>query len=252
MPLRLAELWVYPVKSCRGVRLPAAMATARGLEGDRRWMLVDPAGRFVSQRTEPALALVGVALEGKGEGEGQGLRLEAPGRAPLVLPGRPTGSAREVEVWGSSTVGVGHAEGSAWFSAYLGREVALVHQPDEARRATSRGGGEVGFADGYPYLLLGRASVEDLDARIAAGGGRPVGMGRFRPNLVVEGAAPYAEDRWAALRVGSLRFRGVKRCERCVLTTVDPATAEKGKEPLRTLARYRRAGGKVWLGTGKA
>jgi uncharacterized protein YcbX len=130
----------------------------------------------------------------------------------------------------------------------LDDEVSLLYMPDSERRAVNpnraRPGDIVSFADAYPLLLISEASLAALNQRLDA----PVEMRRFRPNLVISGCEPYAEDGFSALSIGPLTFRGVKRCERCVVTTVDPATAEQGKEPLRTLARYRQSEGKVWFG----
>ncbi len=151
-------------------------------------------------------------------------------------------------MWDSSGHALRHPEGSRWFSEFLGDEVSLLYMPDEERRAVTpkraRPSDIVSFADAYPLLLVSEASLSDLNRRLST----PLDMRRFRPNLVVSGCEPYAEDAISTLRIGSVSFRAVKRCERCVVTTVDPDTAERGHEPLRTLARYRSAEGKVWFG----
>lgn len=241
--LRLASIHLYPVKACRGISVPRAEVADRGLEGDRRWMIVDAGDCFVSQRQDPRLALVDVALEP------DAIRLGAPGLAPLLVPRRlETGPARQVQVWRHTARALEDMDGSAWISAYLGAPHRLVYMPDDHRRPVDpdfAGEGHiVGFADGYPFLLITQASLDDLNARLA----EPIEMRRFRPNLVVEGAAPFAEDGWARLRIGELLFRGVKPCDRCTVTTVDPDTGTRGPEPLRTLSTYRKDGNKVLFG----
>lgn len=200
-------------------------------------MLVDDRGRFLSQREQPALCRVDVELEG----DGYVLRVD--GRS-LWIPEVHRGERAAVTIWEATVPACVHADGSRFFSSWLGRDVRLVCCAEDAQRRTELGAGEVAFADGYPFLLIGAASLADLNARLE----RPLAMERFRPNLVVDGARPYAEDTWARLRIGALSFRGVKRCERCVVTTIDPDTARRGPEPLRTLASYRRQDGKVWFG----
>ncbi len=235
--VKLSAITVYPVKALRGVPLEEGEVHSRGFRHDRRWMLVDASGRFVSQREEPSLCRVEVGIEGGG------YTLRVDGRVAWI-PEVHEGDRVHVTLWEASIEGCVHVEGSRFFSRWLDRELRLVCFPDDTTRRTNLGDGEVAFADGYPYLLVGAASLDDLNARLQ----RPVSMERFRPNLVVEGGAAYEEDEWTRLRIGELTFRGVKRCERCVVTTVDPATARKGQEPLRTLATYRRQDGKVWFG----
>lgn len=250
MPVTLTALHVYPVKGCRGLAPAAAWAGARGLEGDRRWMVVDGAGRFVSQRTRPRLAVVAP------EPAAGALVLRAPGRGPLVVPlgpdGGPAGggAALPVTVW-RDTVAARDAGAAAadWFGALLGEPARLVFMPDEARRAVdpvyATPDDVVSFADGFPWLLISEASLADLNARLP----RPLPMDRFRPNLVVAGCAPYAEDGWRTVKIGEAVFRVVKPCARCTVTTVDQETGEAdGPEPLRTLAGYRRVGDGVMFG----
>jgi uncharacterized protein YcbX len=223
--VRLAALTRYPIKSCRGIAVDRARVSRRGIEDDRRWMIVDPEGSFVTQREEARLALVDVALEGSA------LRLAAPEMPALEIPARlREGARREVVVWRSTVDAIPCAEAGAWMSRFLGRDVAVVYMPDDVRRELdpdfARAGDHVSFADGYPLLLASESSLDDLCARLP----EPVPMSRFRPNVVVEGLAPWAED------------------ERCVVVTIDPETAVAGKEPLRTLATFRRRDGKVLFG----
>jgi uncharacterized protein YcbX len=239
----VSALYVYPVKSCRGVRVEQWPIAERGFAADRRWMLVDRSGRFVTQRELPSLSLVETSLT-RDE-----MELGAPGLQSLTLPlALSDGAPRTVRVWRDETLGLVHPEGSAWFSSYLGTAHELVYMPDSQRRRVnperSRPNDIVSFADGYPFLLISEASLADLNARLE----RPITMERFRPNIVVSGTEPYAEDSYARVRLGEISFRGPKRCERCVVTTIDPQTGEAGKEPLRTLAKYRLADQKVWFG----
>jgi uncharacterized protein YcbX len=241
--LRVSAIFVYPLKACRGISVSSADVVERGFEGDRRWMIVDAADEFVTQRERPELAVVETRLAG------DAIDLVAPGLPPLAVPRRhEAGPSRTVRVWRHWGHAVEHEAGSAWFSRLLGDTHRLVYMPDDHLRRVNpdRAGHDhfVSFADGYPFLLVGRASLDDLNARLAA----PVEIERFRPNLVVDGGAPYAEDGWARLAIGRLRFRGVKRCDRCAVTTVDPRTGVRGHEPLRTLATYRKQDGKVWFG----
>jgi len=249
MPLTLSALYIYPIKSLRGIAVSSAAVTDRGLHLDRRWMLVDAAGRFMSQRQTPRMALVSVAVR-----DGF-LGLEAPGMEPLQVPlEAPEAEPVEVEVWRdrceARTVG---ASFDRWFSRFLGQDCRLVQMPDESMRPVdpiyaAHPDDHVSFADGYPFLLISQGSLDDLNRRLVERGAAPVDMIRFRPNLVVEGAEPYAEDQWKRLRIGATEFRLVKPCSRCVIPTVDLATGEKGREPLATLTQYRRRDNKVFFG----
>jgi MOSC domain-containing protein len=236
-------LFIYPVKSCAGIAVAAARVTERGLEHDRRWMVADERGLFLSQRTEPEMALVRTAI-----GAG-GLELSREGLDALALPFvYDVGARVEVEVWGDPVLAVRHDEGSAWFSRALGRPVQLVCMPDDARRPVepdyAREGDIVSFADGFPLLVANRASLEAMEQD----GGAPIDMRRFRPNLVVSGAPAWAEDGWATLAVGGVYLRMPKPCARCSIPGVDPDTAAITKEPLRTLARLRTRDHKTWFG----
>jgi uncharacterized protein YcbX len=239
----VSALYVYPIKACRGVRVEEWPVVARGFDADRRWMIVDEAGRFVTQREVPRLALVKTAFDGGS------IRLEAPGLPPLILPrSYEAGTARPVQVWSDQSLGCAHPEGSAWFSAFLAETHELVYMPDAHHRqvnpARARPGDIVSFADGYPFLLISDASLDDLNRRLDM----PLPMERFRPNIVIGGTKPFAEDEFGHVRLGEISFRGVKHCDRCSVTTVDLETGERGKEPLRTLATFRLWDSKVWFG----
>jgi uncharacterized protein len=247
--LRLTGITRYPIKSCRGHRVNEAVVEPWGLAGDRRWMLVDDRGRVVTAREHPQLVLV------TPEFTADGLLVSAPGADPLQVRTPQDASLWKVEVFSSVVAACpAAAEAHAWFSMVVGVPVRLVYLDDPTRRrpdpAYSHAEDRVSFADGYPVLLAAEESLAALNDLIVAGprtGEEPVSMTRFRPNLVVAGAHAWAEDGWRVLRIGEARFRAVKGCSRCVLTTVDPATAATGKEPLATLVRHRRWDGKSWF-----
>jgi uncharacterized protein YcbX len=237
--LRLSALYRYPLKSGKGEPLQQITLDKLGLDGDRRWMLVDEAsGRFLTQRAVPEMSQLSALWNAAG-----GLTLSAPGRSPIDVP-LPTDEAelRGVTIW-RDTLHVPDAgdEAGAWLSEFIGKPTRLVQVPVERARTTQAGYGKdddrVGFADGFPLLLIGQASLDDLSSRV----GRPLEMLRFRPNLVIEGSEAFAEDGWKRVRIGDVEFRVVKPCSRCILTTIDPQTGERSadREPLATLQKYR-------------
>ncbi len=240
MALTLAALHVYPVKGLKGIELEAARCTDRGLEHDRRWMVVDGEDEFLSQREVPKMATVWTDIA-----DGA-LVLSAPDLASLVVPlHAPQAAPRRVKVWNSTCDAVPvSAAADAWLSDYLGRACRLVYMPDTTRRLSNPqySGGEklVGFADGFAYLVTTEASLENLNFRLAGRGQHAVPMNRFRPNLVVRGGEPFAEDAWGEVRVGEAVLRAAKPCGRCQVTTTDQSTGEvTGPEPLATLATFR-------------
>lgn len=247
--MQLTEIRRYPVKSCRGESVAEAVVEPWGLAGDRRWMLVDPDGTAITAREVNALVLVRPKLTPAG------LRIRAEGRDDLEVA-EPSGARVPVTLFGSSIEATPAADDAhAWLSALLGRDTRLVWLDDPTRRATSPdfsvAGDRVSFADGFPLLVTTEESLaalnDDLMAR-TQGAQEPVAMTRFRPNVVVAGAAAWAEDDWRRIRIGDAVFRAVKGCARCVLTTVDPDTAERGHEPVATLARIRRWDSATWFG----
>ncbi|MGN6759660.1 MAG: MOSC domain-containing protein [Thermomicrobiales bacterium] len=236
---RLTAIYHYPIKSCAGTALASATLTSRGLLHDRELLVIDPAtGHFLTQREAPRLALVRPAIA---DGE---LTVAAVGQAALTVPIAVDGPARPVVVWRDTCLAVDQGDAiAAWLGAVIGRPCRLVRMAEHFVRhvdphyATSPRD-QVGFADGFPVLVISEESLADLNARLAT----PLPMNRFRPNLVVSGGAPYAEDGWRRVRIGAIVFHLVKPCARCVITTTDQATAARGKEPLATLATYRRRG----------
>ncbi len=240
--LTVRSIHVYPVKSLRGRSVATAEVGDRGFAGDRRFMVVDEDGRFLTQRALPRMSLVAAEVAGAA------LRLSAAGHGTVEVPLRPdAGAARTVQVWRDRCDAVSAGEPAArWLTAFLGRPCELVYMPDETLRATdaAHGPGRVGFADAYPFLVASTSSLAELARR-----GADVPMERFRPSLVVDGAPPFAEDGWKRLRVGPVAFRVTTACVRCVVTTVDPELgATAGDEPLRTLATFRRSPDGVTFG----
>ncbi len=241
--LKLSALYRYPVKSLRGETFDAIAVTPRGLAHDREWMLVDANGKFLTQRQQPRMSLIDTYVADRG-----GLRLRAPGMPELALDGDSVARI-EVTVWNDRvTAATVDAAADAWFSEFLGVRCRLVHFPSDSRRAVDPGyasaDDEVGFADGFPFLLISQASLDELNTRL----GEPVPMRRFRPNLVIDGCDPFAEDGWRRIRIGDVGFRVVKPCSRCIIPTIDPATGERHAEPLRTLMSYRKRDNKVYFG----
>ena len=243
----VAGLFVYPVKSCAGIALHNAAIERRGLRLDRRLLIVDAAGQFVTQRTEPRLALVDVAID---TGAPPGLTLRAPGMAPVRVPlDGQVGAKRRVRVWRDKVDAVDCGDGvAAWMTEWLGKPTSVVYMPDDVERAVNpkygRPGDLVGFADGYPLMVVSASSLDDLNERLP----QAVGVARFRPNVVVSGVAPWAEDRWERIAIGQVVLRVAKPCERCTVITIDPLTAEGGVEPLRTLATFRTRDNAVLFG----
>lgn len=242
--ITLSGLTIYPVKSLAGIPLAQSGLDRFGLVHDRRWMLVDDTRVFLSQRRLPRMALIRQRIAG------DELILQAVGQSDLQLPLRPTGGDRlKVKVWEDSCEAL-HCglEADVWLSALLGQACRLVYMPDDViRRVDPDYAGptdQTAFSDGFPLLLISEASLADLNSRMAVS----LPMSRFRPNLVVSGCEPYAEDGWARIHIGELGLRLVKTCSRCIITTIDPQTAERGAEPLKTLSSYRRRGNKVYFG----
>ncbi len=240
----LSEIWIYPVKSLGGIRLSSAEVLEKGLRDDRRWMLVDENGKFMTQRTTPKMALLAL------KSEGSGFWVTYGDDAVLMSSNDlSSGQIIKAQIWGDSVdVIEAHMAINAWFSERLGMSCRLVSFPEENPRLIDPqyrlASESVSLADGYPILIIGQASLDDLNKRLET----PVPTNRFRPNLVFTGGEPYEEDAWKEFSVGANRFMGVKPCARCVLTTVDQATGVKGREPLLTLSRYRKQGEKINFG----
>jgi uncharacterized protein YcbX len=244
MPLVVSELCVYPIKSCGGVILPSAHVEERGFADDRRWMLVDEQGGFLSQRKIPSMALIEVLITG------DHLTVRAPTMDDLAIARDPEPAhGMRTTIWNDTVRAEPYPDDiNRWFSEVLGISCRLVKFPEQVRRPVdpryAHAGEHTAFSDGYPFLVLSEASLDDLNSQLA----EPVPMNRFRPNIVIRGCAPYAEDSWGEFRIGSVTFRSAKPCARCRVTTVDQTTGESGEEPLRTLTHYRARGAKVLFG----
>ncbi|MFN3919483.1 MAG: MOSC domain-containing protein [Methylohalobius sp.] len=241
----LSELYLYPVKSLAGIQVDEWELDDFGLRFDRRWMVVTPEGRFMTQREFPQMALIQPELSG------QALRLHHPHLGEFEVPSVSQDSVRvQVEVWHDQVAAVPVGESAdAWLEQAIGVPCRLVFFPEDVLRQVDRryalSGERTAFTDGFPLLLIGQGSLDDLNRRLAA----PLPMRRFRPNLVVAGAPAYAEDGWHRIAVGGIPMRVVKPCSRCAITTVDPQTGRfSGKEPLATLATYRKRGNQVYFG----
>ncbi len=240
----LSGLYRYPVKSLRGAGLAHATLDARGISQDRHWMLVDSDGLFLSQRKLPRMTLVRTLMVF------DHLTFQASGMNDLVLPQESDSDEPvQVKVWGDECLArFAGKDADKWLSEFLQTECRLVYLPSDHIRQVdldyAKEGEQTGFSDGFPLLLISEASLNDLNTRME----EPLPMERFRPNLVVSGCEPYAEDKWKRIRIGEIEFKLVKPCSRCAITTVNPETAQTGAEPLKTLSGYRREGNKVYFG----
>jgi len=242
--LKLSQIWIYPVKSLGGISLQTARVMPKGLQYDRRWMLIDDEGQFMTQRVHPEMALFKLTIgdEHIVIDYGQhsiGLSIESP----------EPGATISAQIWDDTVsvteVSPAHSE---WFSDLLKIKCRLVSFPEHNARAVDPkyavNDEHVSLADAYPFLIIGQSSLDDLNRKLP----QPITMRRFRPNFVFTGGEPHEEDGWRNFTIGSTRFVGVKRCARCAVPTIDPDTAEKGIEPTRTLATYRKRDNKIYFG----
>jgi len=243
--MHVSSLFWYPIKSCRGLAADTVRLDDRGIVGDREYLVVDPDGRFLTQREHPRLALVSP------EPGVERFAVSAPGQGRCEWRPQEAGVRVSVTVWDDRCVGIDQGDIAAgWFSTVLGAPCRLVRFAadtprfvDPAHAVSSHD--QVAFSDGYPLLLVTAASLDVLNQRL----GTPVPLDRFRPNIVVRGARAHEDDRWARIRIGAVAASVVKPCIRCRITTTDQATAEVGAEPLRTLRTYRFLRGTgVWFG----
>ncbi len=243
MPAKqISGIWIYPVKSLGGIRMSSAKVLPKGLEHDRRWMLVDEQLRFMTQREYPAMALFRL------EYNDNGFTIQYDGDS-IQLPFEASSQEITATIWNDAvTVQEVSPQHSEWFSKKLGTHCKLVAFPEKNQRnidiAYAHNGEQVSLADGYPVLIIGQASLDDLNSRLD----KPVPMDRFRPNLVFTGGEPYEEDSWKDFSIGNCRMAGIKPCGRCTIPTVDQQTGQKGTEPLATLSIYRRQNNKVLFG----
>ena len=242
--LTVSELAIHPVKSLGRTVLPQMQFDRFGPQGDRRYLVADGDGRFVTQREHPRMALIQVTLNAVS------LEFSAPDMPAFSLAtAYANAPQRRVTVWRDSVQACDMGDAIAnWLSAYLGIAVRLYHMPDSSVRPVDPNFGSaddrVSFADGFPVLLIGAASLQAFNSALP----EPIGCERFRPNIVVAGAEPYAEDNWRRVRIGALEFDVVKPCSRCVIPSIDPRTATKQPIVVQTLAKLRRRGNAVYFG----
>lgn len=245
-PLVIQDLFIYPIKSLGGVRLSEAKVEEKGFELDRRWMLVDENGVFLSQRTFPQMAMLQVEIASATLKVFLRTNPEDFICIPLDVAMEET---RTVSVWDDEmSAQLVSTKFDNWFSNILGINARLVKLPDSTHRKVDPkyavNGESVSFADGMPYLMIGQNALLDLNSKLEA----PVLMNRFRPNIVFSGGLAFAEDSWKRIQIGEVGFQVLKPCARCVMITVDQDTAFKGSEPLKTLSTYRKEGNKVLFG----
>ncbi|MER0439148.1 MOSC N-terminal beta barrel domain-containing protein [Emticicia sp. W12TSBA100-4] len=247
MSFIVSEITIYPIKSLGGISLQHAVVEERGLQYDRRWVLADENNVFITQRQNEQMAMIDVAIEETGLRVTHRLKRIAPLQIPFVPE---TTEQQQITIWDDVVRGIRVSdEADAWFTTVLGKKCSLFYQPDDSIRLTDPKYSitkeeHTSFSDGYPILVIGQASLDELNAKLE----EPVSMKRFRPNLVFIGGEAHVEDTWKYFTVADAKLVGVKPCARCVLTTINPETAEKGKEPLRTLTQYRNVNNKILFG----
>jgi uncharacterized protein len=235
---------MYPIKSLGGISLSSSLVTDRGFQYDRRWMLVDSDNQFMTQRDFAKMALLQVQVE-----EG-GLKVTHKQRGDsIAIPFETNGETISVQVWSDRMKGIIVDDKlNEWFSEMIGTGCRLVYMPDQTQRwVDGRYANKkeiTSFSDGYPFLIIGQSSLDDLNNRIE----EKLLVNRFRPNIVFSGGEPYEEDTLAHFTINDIHFYGVKLCSRCVITTINQDTIKKGKEPLRTLSKYRMKNNKIYFG----
>lgn len=241
--ISLSQLAIYPIKSTAQISLKQASMGPFGLDMDRRWMLVDKNGVMLTQRKHARMCLIISSLHD------EILKVTAPDMQPLSIEYTNLSSQLLATVWKDTCTAFDCGEEAAkWFSDFLQTDARLVYFPDNEQRQVDLNyasqGDYTAFSDGFPYLLIGQASLDNLNSRLDT----PVEMKRFRPNLVVNGTEAFAEDRWKKIRIGDITFNIVKPCSRCVIPSIDPETAQKSAEPVKTLASYRMRENKIFFG----
>jgi uncharacterized protein len=251
MSVIVSQINIFPIKSCRGISVPSGIMTRRGFEFDRQWMIVTQEGKFLTQRQLPMMSQILPQIILGNEPMAQvEMRLSAPGMSPLKLASSTSGVSRQVVVWDDTCEATDEGDTVAeWLSKFLKTNCRLVRfsesfvrTVDEKYAKTDED--QVGFADGFPFLLISENSLEDLNERMP----QVLPMNRFRPNIVVKGCDPYAEDTWKTVNIGDARLHVVKPCARCVITCTDQDTSKVGVEPLRTLSGFRNDRNKILFG----
>ncbi len=245
--LTLSEIHIYPIKSLGGISLQSAKVEERGLQYDRCLMLVDKTGMFLTQREHPQMALLQVNIENDLFEVSH--KVKAIPDLQLPISSEQISNHMVVNIWNDVVLAKNvSSDADLWFSEALNLDCHLVLMDNDSNRLTDRKyvdePHQVSFADAYPFLIIGQESLNELNRRLK----EPLPMNRFRPNFVFSGGEPFIEDTWRDFMIGKLKFRAVKSCSRCVIPTINPDTAEKGREPLETLAKFRKVGNKVMFG----
>lgn len=245
---QLSQIWIYPVKSLGGISLQESILERRGLRYDRRWMLIDASGRFVSQREIPKMALLGTSIDATALRVFWKRNPQESIQIPLEIAANGL-SEIQVDVWGDKMGALLLPESiNLWFSTQLGQNLRLVYMPDTTRRPADARyapqGQYVSFADGFPYLVIGQSTLDELNDRLEA----PLPMNRFRPNFVFTGGRAFEEEEWETFSIHQQPFQGVKPCARCAIPTINQETAEQQPEPIKTLATYRKFENKILFG----
>lgn len=241
--LSISQLFVHPLKSAKSVQSEQLLLDQHGALNDRRWMVVDRHGKFVSQRSVPSLCLVEAKLDSSNR-----LTLSAPS-LPNCLVEFDSSDQIEVQIWNDGLIATDCGDIAAeWLSNHLAKPCRLVHLPSTATRQVDPTyaaiGTTVSFADGFPLLVIGQASLDHLNSQLAT----PIGMQRFRPNIVISGGTAHIEDGWKEIKIGEVSLSLVKPCSRCVIPSINPQTAKKRDDVIPTLSRYRRQGREINFG----
>ncbi len=243
--LIVSQLFIYPVKSLGGFSVQQVQVLPKGFALDRRWMLIDEANRFLTQREYPAMSL----FKTSPDAENGSFWVSFQGQC-ITVPANPLGKALLADVWGDEVEVIEvDPEISHWFTQHLNQPVRLVYFPETNPRPIDPdyalgSDNQTSLSDGYPILILGQSSLDDLNTRLE----EKVPVNRFRPNIVFTGGGPFEEDGWRNFKIGTVPMAAVKQCARCIITTINQQTGEKGKEPLATLSSYRKLGNKVLFG----
>lgn len=240
----VSELWIYPIKSCKGIQLVENKIVVTGFQYDRRFMVVDEENNFLTQRQHHKMALITCKIVG------EDLQISATDYPTIRLPLNPLrGTNLQARVWSDTCESIEIGERyNEWFSSFLGLKCKLVYMPETSNRIVDPNynttNAITSFSDGFPFLLISQASLDDLNSKLED----KISMTRFRPNIVVVGTEPFEEDNWQEIKIDEIVFQVVKPCSRCVITTIDQTTGISGKEPLKTLSKYRSVGNKIMFG----
>jgi len=241
----LTQINIYPIKSLGGISLQSATVEERGLQYDRRWMLVDEQNKFITQRLHPKMALLKVEINN----DLLTIKHKQNKLSPLTIPLLPYDDEEiNVQIWKDNVTALKYShDANDWFTEAIDFKCQLVYMPDSTKRKVDPKYAKnkmVSFADGYPFLIIGEESLNDLNERLE----EPLPMTRFRTNFVFGGGKPFDEDNWKTIKIGNMVFHSTKSCSRCVITTINQNTGITGKEPLKTLATFRQKDNKVMFG----